>query len=431
MRVSFAIVFTLLWTLEVLAAPVIVLAPRNLDRRVVKTKPAIHAPIKPAVKPVVKPVTKPIVKPVTPPVAKPVQPVNPPVSKPSVQPITQPVTKPVAEPPVAKPVASPVASAVPNPPTVPGVIPAATSSSPSVVSAATPVGSTSTDSTPVSCPVPPKKPVKQVASRNAEALLVPRRLADVVDAGVANVCKDKVKNIPEFEAITLRKNGGPVLCGAKQQFYDYTDGDATSHLTDTGFNVANPGKLSFVKPPDTTCEHILELNFVKTIMEQPGGVCDQIVAQFGNNPDIFDLNAPGCKTHTQAELDKRKIAIDKRTADIKAAIKPIFSAVNDKALNLVYTQTSLLEAEKTLVMKQAAGQTGISLEINNMASPNTPNRVKAVNDYLTRTLAGKEGPNTLQVARNIDAAIARSFTPTGKTMEQSWQDILDFAAKLP
>jgi hypothetical protein len=47
-----------------------------------------------------------------------------------------------------------------------------------------------------------------------------------------------------------------------------------------------------------------------------------------------------------------------------------------------------------------------------IASPNTSNRLRAVNDYLRRTSDGSngpDGPNTLQVAQNIDAAIAKSF----------------------
>jgi hypothetical protein len=60
------------------------------------------------------------------------------------------------------------------------------------------------------------------------------------------------------------------------------------------------------------------------------------------------------------------------------------------------------------VVEQATGR-GTSLDIGGVSSPNRSNRLKAVNNYLTRTSAGAEGPNTLQVAKNIDAAITKNF----------------------
>jgi hypothetical protein len=55
---------------------------------------------------------------------------------------------------------------------------------------------------------------------------------------------------------------------------------------------------------------------------------------------------------------------------------------------------------------------GTSLDVGGASSANRPNRLKAVNDYLTRIWdgsGGPDGPSTLQVAQNIDAAIAKNF----------------------
>jgi hypothetical protein len=133
----------------------------------------------------------------------------------------------------------------------------------------------------VSCPVKTKKKAATKVAGRSEAepgdidnrgMLVPRRAALSADvgAGTSNVCKQQVQNIQDFQAITLRTKTGTGLCGAKENIYDYTDGDATAHLTvsfsihldsflpsrfqTTGFNPKKP--TPFTQPADTTCGSI-------------------------------------------------------------------------------------------------------------------------------------------------------------------------------
>ncbi|KAJ7870740.1 hypothetical protein B0H14DRAFT_3132014 [Mycena olivaceomarginata] len=444
MRVSSAILFAILFSVETFAAPVplgdeLLTDLQALDVRAVK-KAAVKAKAKPVAKPIAKPVAKkPVVKPVAKLVAKPAA---KPIAKPAVKPVAKPVAKPVTKPatkPVAKPVAKPVTKPVEKPVAKPAVKPAAKPVAKPVASAkpvAKPVPSGKAK--PVSCPVKTKmKAATKVAGRSeaepgdidTRGMLVPRRAALSADvgAGTSNVCKQQVQNIQDFQAITLRTKTGTGLFGAKENIYDYTDGDATAHLTSTGFNPKKP--TPFTQPADTTCEHILELNILKDVMESPGGVCEQIAAKFATNPDIPDLADCEIAELTPAELAKRNAALEKRAKDVKTLVDPIVKAINDKALNLVFTQKSLLEAQKTLVVEQATGR-GTSLDVGGVSSPNRSNRLKAVNDYLTRTSAGAEGPNTLQVAKNIDAAITKNFKATSVTVADSWKKTLSVAKSL-
>ncbi|KAJ6577607.1 hypothetical protein B0H19DRAFT_1370758 [Mycena capillaripes] len=153
----------------------------------------------------------------------------------------------------------------------------------------------------------------------------PGGLSADVDAGTSNVRKEQVKDIRDFQAITLRKS----------DFYDYTDGVATTHLTTTGFNLKT--KTPFTRPADTTCEHILELNILKDVMESPGGVCDQIAAKFATNLNIPDLSDCEIAELAPEDLKKRNDALEQRAKDVKTLTDPIVKAINDKALNLVFT----------------------------------------------------------------------------------------------
>lgn len=83
-------------------------------------------------------------------------------------------------------------------------------------------------------------------------------------------------------------------------------------------------------------------------MESPGGVCEQIAAKFATNPDIPDLADCEIAELTPTELAKRNAALEKRAKDVKTLVDPIVKAINDKALNLVFTQKSLLEAQVTV-----------------------------------------------------------------------------------
>ncbi|KAJ7851060.1 hypothetical protein B0H14DRAFT_2581673 [Mycena olivaceomarginata] len=132
----------------------------------------------------------------------------------------------------------------------------------------------------------------------------------------------------------------------------------------------------------------------------------------------MELAAPTLHRKYLANLAKRNAAIERHAKDVKTLVDFIVKAINAKKLNLVYTQRSLLEAQKTLVVEQATNK-GTSLIVGGIASPNTPNRLRVVNDYLTRTSDGSDGPdspNTLQVAQNIDAAIAKNFDATSVTV---------------
>ncbi|KAJ7059627.1 hypothetical protein C8F01DRAFT_1370517 [Mycena amicta] len=146
---------------------------------------------------------------------------------------------------------------------------------------------------------------------------------------------------------------------------------------------------------------------------------------FATDPDIPDLSDWEIAELSKVDLDKRNAALTKRTAAIKKLTDPIVKAINDKALNLVYTQQNLLEAQKTLVIEKVTGK-GTNLAITAGAAANQVSRLKAVDDYLTRTSAGKEGPNTLQAAKNVDKAIKASFpgVTTSETVLKNWQSAL-------
>ncbi|KAJ7870727.1 hypothetical protein B0H14DRAFT_3132010 [Mycena olivaceomarginata] len=86
-----------------------------------------------------------------------------------------------------------------------------------------------------------------------------------------------------------------------------------------------------------------------------------------------------------ADLAKRNAAIEKHAKDVKTLVDLIVKAINAKK-----TQ-SRIHTQKTLVVERATNK-GTSL-VEGIARPNAPNRLRAVNDYLTRTSDGSDGPD--------------------------------------
>ncbi|KAJ7458632.1 hypothetical protein FB451DRAFT_1508102 [Mycena latifolia] len=243
-----------------------------------------------------------------------------------------------------------------------------------------------------------KVPTKAKPSAKPSAKSEPRaRKAAAVGPGTSNVRKDLVSGIPDFDAMNIR---GGSLCGGQSLFYDYTEGESTVKLADNGFDIKS--NAGFKAPAGAVCEHILELNILKDVMaESPGGPCQQIVDKFQ--------------------------CTDKPTAaEIKALVAPLVKIINGKNVNVVFAQKSSLEAQKGLIVEQALGR-GSGLDVPGLDTANKALRLQGANDYLTRTSNGADGPNTLQVAANLDAEIQKTFPGTKAKVVDEWKKVLNLA----
>ncbi|KAJ7465675.1 hypothetical protein FB451DRAFT_1402684 [Mycena latifolia] len=166
-----------------------------------------------------------------------------------------------------------------------------------------------------------------------------------------------------------------------------------------GFDIKS--KAGFKAPAGAVCEHILELNILRDVMESPGGPCQQIVDKFQ--------------------------CTDKPTAaEIKAPVAPLVKIINGKNVNVVFAQKSSLEAQKGLIVEQALGR-GSGLDVPGLDTANKALRLQGANDYLTRTSNGADGPNTLQVAANLDAEIQKTFPGTKAKAVDEWKKVLNLA----
>ncbi|KAF7305341.1 hypothetical protein HMN09_00786000 [Mycena chlorophos] len=280
-----------------------------------------------------------------------------------------------------------------------------------------------------SCPVPKK------ASKT-------RRQDDFHSASLArrgppqtNVCVDQFKTkLPNFAPVNIRTKQGVDLCGTQSKFYNYpTDGATTVEISPAGAG----------QPAGTTCEHIVEFNLLKDVMQASGGVCEAIADHFANDPQIPASD----KGLDAAATAARSKAVKTRNAQIKALLAPIAAAINDVPNNVIYLD-SLVESQKTLVFQKVSGPASKRLALPDDSlllkqfkscgsDPNQANRIKAVNNYLVNSKNGEHVGNSLAVVQKLDQEIESIFTTvkatrasTVPTMVETWNEILADAAKL-
>ncbi|KAJ7280949.1 hypothetical protein C8J57DRAFT_1564357, partial [Mycena rebaudengoi] len=175
------------------------------------------------------------------------------------------------------------------------------------------------------------------------------------------------------------------------RLYSYQDGETTTTER------RNTDKKQ--KPPSkgTKCDHIVELNILKKVMED-GGICDRLAEQYGSG-----------------SVDEANRAVDSISGTI------------NNFNNLVFADL-LLEDEKTAVVKFNFDQSDLNvLKVQGADDAATANRLKAVNDYLIRTQDKSSGS-----AAALDAAIKAAFpkfTSTVKVVDL-WDQVLETGKNL-
>ncbi|KAJ7291687.1 hypothetical protein C8J57DRAFT_1492146 [Mycena rebaudengoi] len=196
---------------------------------------------------------------------------------------------------------------------------------------------------------------------------------------------------PNFPVINFRKAFQRTMCVNREgEFtsFEYNDGDAFTTVKDPP--VKPDGQVA-------TCDHLLELNIVLKVMESPGGPCNQLAPEY-------------------------RSAKGKQAADLVTTtkVKPIVEIVVKNYNNLVFAE-NLLEDQKTLVVEYAFdNRTSLLPDENSSADPlSTPQRLKAVNDYLSKTKSRSQG-----VAADLDAKIAELFPGTTLKAVYLWNQVL-------
>ncbi|KAJ7465656.1 hypothetical protein FB451DRAFT_1487248 [Mycena latifolia] len=137
-----------------------------------------------------------------------------------------------------------------------------------------------------------------------------------------------------------------------------------SRLQDNEFDLG--AKETFTKPEGSVCEHVLELNILRDVMERPGAHATSFLTCAGEP-------TPG--------------------TEFKKRIAPLVKIIHTKSLNVVLTQKASLEGQKDLIVARALGR-GTNLDVPG------------------RRTEGVTSPNTLQVAAKLDAAIQGEFPGT-------------------
>jgi len=184
--------------------------------------------------------------------------------------------------------------------------------------------------------------------------------------------------------------------------FQYTEGNDAATVTKANFNLGQSAR--FQRPANTICDHVLELRILKAVMESPGGPCDQLVAMYANG--------------AQPKID-----------DVQARWKPLKTLINDKTRNMAFTSSSL-EKQKGQIVKYDSDPRE-SLNVDDTLPANNAHRLRAANDYLSKTKDGSAtGLNTLQLAADLDAQIQTSFPGTTMRVVDEWNRILALADSL-
>ncbi|KAJ7642317.1 hypothetical protein DFH06DRAFT_1137337 [Mycena polygramma] len=179
----------------------------------------------------------------------------------------------------------------------------------------------------------------------------------------------------------------------------------------------------FIVPPDFTCglviseeEHILELNILKYVMESAHGPCDQIANELANGHASTD---PEVARHWQ----------------------PLVNIINGVE-NLCWAPKKTLEEQKALIVQYVRANNVGNLQVAGITAADAPHLLKATNNYLKLTKDGTDTtllpniptPNTMEVARKLDAAIALVPTFDGAILNakvvDEWNRVLAAAAAL-
>ncbi|KAJ7642327.1 hypothetical protein DFH06DRAFT_1477528 [Mycena polygramma] len=244
----------------------------------------------------------------------------------------------------------------------------------------------------------------------------PRGFALSDGDGTGNVCKKQVAPFPTFKSIGIRN---PRPCGPTTPYYTYVVGqDATQRTVQNWWNGKAQPPTTFKgtwtnQNPVLTCEHVLELNILKAVMESTNGPCDQIAK----------LLAAGRPQNDPAIL---------------ALWQPLRTIINSKA-NLALAAKDTLEKQKSLVATYAQNGNQGALGVTGITGADAVGLLKAANDYLQKTKDGSDvllntdTTNTISVATQLDAAIAANPNPDGPVglkVVDEWNRVLAAAKSL-
>ncbi|KAJ7982938.1 hypothetical protein DFH06DRAFT_1466898 [Mycena polygramma] len=248
---------------------------------------------------------------------------------------------------------------------------------------------------------------------SSDALSIPPNLETRVNSGLDNtnnVCKSQRGNpaIQNFSQWDLRKTFNNNVCNnptdpdpkkrGSFQYYQYTDGDTS--VTKKERDSTRPE--TNMKQPATTgakCDHLVELNIMKRVLESPGGVCEQL-----------------------ASLYSSKVAANIAQAD--AARAAIEKSINTYA-NVVWAD-AILEDQKTLIVKYNFDHTqDLNSPAQDAATPVTQitaKRIQAAHQYLTDSR-----DKSVPAAAAMDAQIHTLFPHLTSTMHlaTTWNQVLN------
>ncbi|KAL0955108.1 hypothetical protein HGRIS_004024 [Hohenbuehelia grisea] len=169
--------------------------------------------------------------------------------------------------------------------------------------------------------------------------------------------------------------------GGNAPHYKYTDGQTAASVTTTSS-----------APPGTTCEHIMEIQMLKQVLESAGGPCDQLAKADAN--------------------DKQAI---------RAKFKQVTDIINS-APNLVFADNTLEKQKGDMVNKAQSGRK----YKNNPKKPdaNLKSRLTAVDNFVnSQTRSASMG-----VANALDAKIAELFPGTKDKVATKWSAIMSYAS---
>ncbi|KAL0955594.1 hypothetical protein HGRIS_001830 [Hohenbuehelia grisea] len=206
--------------------------------------------------------------------------------------------------------------------------------------------------------------------------------------GQTHACEDTGLKIP------LRTEPGIPLVGfskpvSQQTCLDFNEGEAPYWTyTDPTQTVAKEVKTRVIAPDETKCEHIVEIQLLKQVLESPGGPCSQIPAKQGRTPEI--------------------------EKEFRLKFKQITDIINNRP-NIVFADKALEGQKGDLVNKWQNGKT--------YTDKSKKNLLMAVNDFLSRTSA-----QSLGVAAELDVRIAQLFPGTKLHVRDLWSGVLSFAA---
>ncbi|KAJ6464749.1 hypothetical protein C8R47DRAFT_1224626 [Mycena vitilis] len=235
--------------------------------------------------------------------------------------------------------------------------------------------------------------------------------AQIDDGGTHAVCALQFKAVTGFPTLKINIRGNKV-CKPTTPFYKYTKGqDSLMPKTGQTWWTDTKKPFSWGQEPDVRCEHVLELNILKKVMESPGGPWDQIVKLVASGHSVNDPIISNLYT-------------------------PLVGIINGQE-NVVFA-SKMIESQKERFVAYAQNSQA-SLAVTGFTGTDSLSLLKAANDYLVKTKDGTDSlqgstwanANTQHVASQLDQTMAAaikaanpSASPMRMTVVNEWTKVL-------